>query len=113
MLDPMPDATQIEEAVEHAQVAGWAALLHFNRVQSFDPDAVLADDELVALADSVADAGVPVSAVSMGSPYALVRFTGAGARLCSYSTCDASLRATLRILMGRAEPAGHLPVRLS
>jgi len=112
MLDPMPDAMQIQEAVEHARAADWAALLHFNRVQSFDPDAVLVDDELVALADRVSDANVPVTVVSMGSPYALSRFARARARLCSYSTCDASVRATLRILKGQADPVGRLPVQL-
>jgi beta-N-acetylhexosaminidase len=113
MLDPIPDAAQVEEAREHARAAGWAALLHFNRVQSFDPEAVLMSDELVSLAAEVASTGVPVTAVSMGSPYALPRLTAARARLCSYSTCEASLRATLRILMGEREPVGRLPVHLS
>jgi hypothetical protein len=81
-------------------------------VQSFDPDAVLVDDELVTLADRVSDANVSVTVVSMGSPYALSRFPRAKARLCSYSTCDASVRATLRVLMGQADPAGRLPVQL-
>jgi NAD(P)-dependent dehydrogenase (short-subunit alcohol dehydrogenase family) len=70
-------------------------------------------DELVSLAAEVASTGVPVTAVSMGSPYALPRLTAARARLCSYSTCEASLRATLRILMGEREPVGRLPVHLS
>lgn len=113
MLDPAPDATQIREAVAHAQAADWAALLHFNRVQSFDPEAVLIGDELVALTRSVAETGVPVTVASMGSPYALPGFSAAVARLCSYSTSDASLRATLRVLMGAAEPSGRLPVRLN
>lgn len=112
MLDPIPDEGEIEKAVEHAGTAGWAALLHFNRVQSFDPDAVLVSDELVRLADSIAASGVPVVVVSMGTPYALPRFTGVTAQLCAYSTCDASLRATLRVLMSEAPAPGRLPVDL-
>jgi beta-N-acetylhexosaminidase len=87
-------------------------LLHFNRVESFDPDAVLMSDELVALVDEVAATEVPVAAVSMGTPYALSRVREAAARLCSYSTCDASLRATLRVLKGESSAPGVLPVEL-
>jgi beta-N-acetylhexosaminidase len=113
MLDPIPDPSQIRKAVLQAQAAGWAALLHFNRVQSFDPEAVLTSDELRALADCVSALGVPTTIVSMGSPYALPRFERATARVCSYSTCDASLLATLRVLSGQAQPHGTLPVSLN
>ncbi|MBV9279755.1 MAG: hypothetical protein JOZ41_06720, partial [Chloroflexi bacterium] len=113
MVDPFPDGSQVAKAVEHARSAGWAALLHFNRVQSFDPEAVLTSEELVRLADAVGEAGVPITVVSMGSPYALPRFRRATAGLCSYSTCDASLYATVQVLRGAARPTGRLPVALS
>lgn len=113
MVDPMPDAGQIQQAGERAAAAGWAALLHFNRVQSFDPEAVLAADELVALTNAVARTGVPTTVVSMGSPYALPLFSAASARMCTYSTCDASLRAVLNVLMGTAPAPGCLPVELA
>ncbi|HLJ68672.1 MAG TPA: glycoside hydrolase family 3 protein [Chloroflexota bacterium] len=113
MVDPMPDAGQIDTARARAAAADWAALLHFNRVQSFDPEAVLASDELVSLAGAMAGTGVPTTVVSMGSPYALPLFSRATARVCSYSTCDASLHATLRVLL-EGEPArGSLPVALT
>jgi hypothetical protein len=110
MVDPVPDHAQIAAVRERAESAGWAALLHFNRVQSFDPEAVLTSDELPALAEAVAQTGVPLTVVSMGSPYALPLFRTAAARVCSYSTCDASLRATLDVLRGTAQPRGQLPV---
>jgi beta-N-acetylhexosaminidase len=113
MVDPTPDAGQIELARERAEAAGWAALLHFNRVQSFDPEAVLADDVLVTLARVVAGAGVPTTVVSMGSPYVLPLFSQASAQLCTYSTCDASLHAVLEVLMQTAPAPGHLPVDLA
>jgi beta-N-acetylhexosaminidase len=112
MLDPQPDPAETAKAIEAARRAGWAALLHFNRVESFDPDAVLMSDELVALVDEIAATEVPVAAVSMGTPYALSRVREAVARLCSYSTCDASLRATLRVLKGESSAPGVLPVEL-
>ena len=70
-----------------ATAAGWAALLHFNRVESFDPDAVATRTELVALAEAMVDAGVPVTVVSMGSPYVLPGFHRA------MSACAATVRA--------------------
>jgi beta-N-acetylhexosaminidase len=112
MLDPVPDGSQVQKAVEHARTAEWVALLHFNRVLSFDPDGVCVTPELMSLASSIADTDVPLAFVSMGSPYALPPSSQASARLCSYSTCDASLRATLRVLMGTNEAVGRLPVQL-
>lgn len=112
MLDPSPDTAEVAKAVELARAAGWTALLHFNRVESFDPEAVLVSDNLVTVIDRVVGTGVTMIAVSMGSPYAMPRFHAAAAQLCSYSTCDASLRATLRVLRGEAPAPGRLPVTL-
>ncbi|MGH2411417.1 MAG: hypothetical protein ACRDGS_13790, partial [Chloroflexota bacterium] len=113
MVDPYPDAHQAAEAAARAQAAGWSALLHFNRVQSFDPEAVVTSDALVGLARAVSATGTPLAVVSMGSPYALPRFTEASARLCCYSTCDASLYAAVQVLKGTTGPSGRLPVALS
>lgn len=112
MVDPFPDSEQVAKALEHAIDARWVALLHFNRVQSFDPEAVLTSPELVSLADEISSAGVPLTVVSMGSPYALPRFPAGGAQLCCYSTCDASLYATLQVLKGTAQATGKLPTPL-
>ncbi len=112
MLDPTPDPAQVREAIEHARSAGWATLLHFNQVASFDPEAVLASDELAALTRAITAAGVPLAMASLGSPYVLPLFDSATAQLCSYSTSDASLHATLRVLMGAASAPGRLPVEL-
>lgn len=113
MVDPFPDAEQVQKAAERARALGWAALLHFNRVQSFDPESVLTSDELIGLSNEVADTGAPLTVVSMGTPYALPLFRRSTARLCSYSTCDASLYATLQVLKGIRQPVGTLPVELS
>ena len=112
MLDAALHGTQINAARKRAQAARWAALLHFNRVQSFDPAAVATGGGLVALADEVAAAGVPLTVVSLGSPYALPLFQNSVAKICTYSTCDASLQATLEVLMGSSPARGHMPVEL-
>lgn len=112
VVNPLPDVGQIEQAVERAKTAGWAALLHFNRVESFDPDAVATRTELVALAEAIVEAGVPLTVVSLGSPYILPGFYRADTRMCSYSTSDASVRATLEVLLGQREAQGKLPVTI-
>lgn len=114
MVDPTPDAAQMRRAVEAAQAAGAAALLHFNQVASFDPEAVLVSDELVALARQIREeAGARLTIASLGSPYVLARFARPDALLCNYSTCDASVRALLRVLAGAADAPGRLPVSLA
>ena len=112
MLDPTPSDAQTQRAMQRAREAGWATLVHFNQVQSFDPDAVLVSEELVSLVARIADAGIAVSVASLGSPYILSGFQSATARLCAYSTCDASLRATLRVLKGSVEAVGRVPAVL-
>jgi beta-N-acetylhexosaminidase len=112
MLDPAPNSDQEAAVVARAATAGSVALLHFNGVMSYDPDAVGASPELVSLANAIVDAGARLTVVSLGSPYALSRFPRAHARLCSYSTCAASVRAVVRVLHGTASAPGHLPVHL-
>jgi nucleotide-binding universal stress UspA family protein len=112
MVDPVPDTTQIRMAVDRARAAGWAALLHFNRVESFDPEAVSASDALADLAAAAGAAGIPVTVVSLGSPYVLSRFTTAASTYCTYSSCNAALNAILRVLRGDAAAPGSLPVAL-
>ncbi|MDB5056653.1 MAG: beta-glucosidase [Chloroflexi bacterium] len=112
MVDPTPDTSQVRKAVEQARIAHWAALLHFNRVASFDPEAVSASDELADLAATVSAAGVAITVASLGSPYVLPRFAAASATLCTYSTCDAALHAVLHVLRGDTRAPGTLPVEL-
>jgi beta-N-acetylhexosaminidase len=112
MVDPTPDTLQVRKAVDQARASGWAALLHFNRVASFDPEAVAASDALAELASAINAAGVPLMVASLGSPYILPRFSAASSTLCTYSTCDASLHAILRVLRGDSSALGTLPVVL-
>jgi hypothetical protein len=112
MVDPEPDREQIARAVEEGRRAEWAALLHFNRVRSFHPSAVQTGAALFELSRSIAATGVTPLVVSLGSPYVLPGFSGASALLCSYSACDVSLQAVLRVLRGELAARGTLPVAI-
>jgi beta-N-acetylhexosaminidase len=112
IVDPTPEASQVRKAVEQARAARWAAILHFNKVESFDPEAVGVSTELAELAATVAATEVPLAVVSLGSPYLLTRFGAATATLCAYSTSDAALRSVLNVLRGDSAPLGTLPVSL-
>jgi hypothetical protein len=112
MIDPIPDGSQMRKAVEQARASRWVALLHFNRVESFDPESVSASPDLVELAAMVAKTEAPLTVVSLGSPYVLPRFGASSANLCTYSTTDATLLAVLRVLRGDGPARGTLPVTL-
>ena len=113
MVDPTPDSAQVRKAVDQARAAHWAALLHFNKVESFDPEAGGVSAELADLAAMVAAADVPLAVASLGSPYALTRFGSAAATLCTYSTSDPALLSVLHVLRGDVEARGTLPVSLT
>ena len=113
MVDPTPEASQVRKAVEQARADRWAAILHFNKVESFDPEAVGVSAELAELAATVAATEVPLAVVSLGSPYVLTRFGAATATLCAYSTSDAALRSVLHVLRGDVQATGTLPVSLA
>src|SRR5579884_223302 len=51
VLNPLPDPAEVNSALARAQEAGRVTLLHFNRVESFDPEAVGVSEELVSLVE--------------------------------------------------------------
>ncbi|HEX8392358.1 MAG TPA: glycoside hydrolase family 3 N-terminal domain-containing protein, partial [Longimicrobium sp.] len=68
--------------------------------------------EFAAWVESLAAAGRPVIAVSMGSPYLLTGFPSVPAYLLSWDTGEASEGAAARALLGTAPIRGRLPVSL-
>lgn len=50
--------------------------------------------------------------VGAGNPYELLRFPDAPTYLAAYGPDPASMRAAAKVLAGRLEPTGHLPVAL-
>ncbi len=64
------------------------------------------------LVTELAATGVPVITVAIRNPYDIAQLAGTGyaASLASYSWTDVELRAAARVIAGRAEPEGRLPV---
>ena len=62
--------------------------------------------------EAMAGRGVPVVAVSFGSPYLLRSFPSVPAYLAAWGGADVSQRAAARALLGRAPITGRLPVSI-
>ncbi|MFF1834597.1 glycoside hydrolase family 3 protein [Streptomyces sp. NPDC058231] len=54
--------------------------------------------------------GVPVITVAIRNPYDIAQLPAHAASLAAYSWTDVELRAAARVIAGRAEPEGRLPV---
>ncbi|GHA94034.1 glycoside hydrolase family 3 protein [Streptomyces clavifer] len=64
------------------------------------------------LVGALAATGVPVVTVAIRNPYDIAHLAGTGytASLAAYSWTDVELRAAARVIAGRADPEGRLPV---
>ncbi|WP_432077077.1 glycoside hydrolase family 3 protein [Streptomyces wuyuanensis] len=98
-----PTAARIEEAV--AATAGKDVVV----VGTYN---VSASSPQRTLVSRLAATGVPVVTVAIRNPYDIAQLTGSGfaASLATYSWTDVELRAAVRVIAGRAEPEGRLPV---
>lgn len=96
-----PAAAKIAEAV--AAAAGKDAVL----VGTYN---VGAGSAQIALVEALVATGVPVVALAIRNPYDVARLQGVGASLAAYCWTDVELRAAVRVIAGRAEPRGKLPV---
>jgi beta-N-acetylhexosaminidase len=63
--------------------------------------------------EGLAAAGLPVVAISFGTPYLLDSFPSISSYVLAWSSTAASQRAVARALLGRGEIGGRLPVTLS
>ncbi|MFF0447461.1 glycoside hydrolase family 3 protein [Streptomyces sp. NPDC004609] len=54
--------------------------------------------------------GVPVVALHIGNPYDIARLDGVAAALASYGWTGNEVRSATRVIAGRVEPEGRLPV---
>ncbi|MFJ8766929.1 glycoside hydrolase family 3 protein [Streptomyces clavifer] len=64
------------------------------------------------LVGALAATGVPVVTLAIRNPYDIAHLAGTGytASLAAYSWTDVELRAAARVIAGRADPEGRLPV---
>ncbi|MFD0340502.1 glycoside hydrolase family 3 protein [Streptomyces sp. NPDC127117] len=98
-----PTAAKIAEAVAAAQGKDAVVVATYN---------VSATGSQRTLVSALAATGVPVITVAIRNPYDIAQLAGTGfaANLATYSWTDVELRAAARVIAGRAEPEGTLPV---
>jgi Beta-glucosidase-related glycosidases len=96
-----PSAAVIDKAV--AAAAGADAVV----VGTYNLTAAGSQKTLV---ERLLGTGLPVVAVAIRNPYDVALLPGVGACLASYSWTDVELRAAARVIAGRVDPRGRLPV---
>ncbi|MFD7677365.1 glycoside hydrolase family 3 protein [Streptomyces sp. NPDC060187] len=96
-----PTAAKITEAVAAAGGADVVVVATYN---------VTATGSQKTLVERLVATGVPVVAVSVRNPYDVAQLPGVGACVAAYSWIDVEVRAAARVIAGRAEPRGTLPV---
>ncbi|KOT42576.1 beta-N-acetylhexosaminidase [Streptomyces caelestis] len=96
-----PDAAKIDEAVAAAQ--GRDAVV----VTTDNVDATSAQRTLVS---RLLTTGVPVVHLAVRNPYDIAHLGDVPASLVSYCWTEVELRAAARVIAGRVEPRGKLPV---
>ncbi|MFD8110582.1 glycoside hydrolase family 3 protein [Streptomyces microflavus] len=98
-----PNPARIAEAVAAAQGRDAVVVATYN---------ITAGSTQRTLVDALVATGVPVVTVAIRNPYDAAHLTGRGlaAVLATYSWTDVELRAAARVIAGRADPGGRLPV---
>ncbi|WRZ96111.1 glycoside hydrolase family 3 protein [Streptomyces sp. NBC_01007] len=96
-----PSAATITKAVTAAAGADAVVSLTYN---------LTATGSQKILVERLLATGVPVTAVAIRNPYDVALLPGVGACLASYSWTDVEVRAAARVIAGRVDPRGRLPV---
>ncbi|MEU9486874.1 glycoside hydrolase family 3 protein [Streptomyces decoyicus] len=73
---------------------------------------VAADSRQRKLVAALLATGKPVVQLAVRNPYDIAQLDGVRAALASYSWTDVELRAAARVIAGRRDPAGRLPVAI-
>lgn len=96
-----PSAATIAKAVAAAQGVDAVVAGTYN---------VTATSAQKTLVEQLVATGKPVVAVAIRNPYDVAQLPSVPAYLAAYSWTDVELRAAARVIAGRAEPRGRLPV---
>ncbi|GAA2525958.1 MULTISPECIES: glycoside hydrolase family 3 protein [Streptomyces] len=96
-----PSAATVAEAVAAARDADAVVVGTYN---------VTASSRQKTLVEQLLATGTPVVAVAIRNPYDVAHLPGVPAYLAAYSWTDVELRAAARVIAGRVEPRGTLPV---
>ncbi|MFF4039030.1 glycoside hydrolase family 3 protein [Streptomyces sp. NPDC001816] len=96
-----PSAATIAKAVAAARDADAVVVGTYN---------VTAGSTQQTLAEQLLATGTPVVAVAIRNPYDVAQLSSVKAYLATYSWTDVELRAAARVIAGRVNPRGRLPV---
>ncbi|GAU68092.1 probable beta-hexosaminidase [Streptomyces sp. NBRC 110611] len=100
---PSPSPQRIDEAVAALGERDAAVVATYN---------VAADSPQRRLVGALLGTGRPVVQLAVRNPYDIAQLDGVKAALASYSWTDVELRAAARVIAGRRDPAGRLPVTI-
>ncbi|GAA2228551.1 glycoside hydrolase family 3 protein [Streptomyces amakusaensis] len=100
-FEKAPTPAQIDQAV--AAAAGQDAVI----VTTYNVDGASSQRTLVS---RLVATGVPVITLALRNPYDIARLGEVSAALASYGWSAVELRAAARVIAGRVEPEGKLPV---
>lgn len=98
-----PGRRQIDEAVAALAARDAVVVATYN---------VTADSSQRQLVAALLATGKPVVQLAVRNPYDIAQLPGVKAALASYSWTDVELRAAARVIAGRRDPAGKLPVAI-
>ena len=109
-----PSPEEVETVTRQLTEASYdaALLCIFPRAEAYQPESAAAGGGMLALAEKLSSK-LPLTVASFGSPYPLAKFTTSKALLCAYSDCPASLQSGVKVLVGKLEAKGKLPVTLT
>ncbi|QKW00618.1 glycoside hydrolase family 3 protein [Streptomyces sp. NA02536] len=96
-----PSAATVAKAVAAAGDADAVVVATYN---------VSASSSQKALVEQLLATGKPVVAVAVRNPYDVAHLPGVAAYLATYSWTDVELRAAARVIAGKVDPRGKLPV---
>lgn len=96
-----PSSATVAKAVAAAQEADAVVVGTYN---------VSASSSQKTLVEQLLATGKPVVAVAIRNPYDVAHLPGVRAYLASYSWTDVELRAAARVIAGKVDPRGTLPV---
>ncbi|WP_406169401.1 glycoside hydrolase family 3 protein [Streptomyces sp. NBC_00996] len=96
-----PSTTTIARAVAAAKDADAVVVGTYN---------VTATGSQKTLVEQLVATGVPVVAIAIRNPYDVAQLPSVGACVATYSWTDVELRAAVRVIAGRIDPRGTLPV---
>jgi beta-N-acetylhexosaminidase len=111
-LWPVSGPASLDSVRAEAAGANVVLFLAASRPTAWRPDAVDIATPVAGLVEQLAAGGVPVVAVSLGSPYVLRQIPGVAAFVAAWTDNDVIERAVARALLGLAPVTGHLPVSL-